>query len=77
MTVEYLVVLERATDEQGRPSNWTAYAPDLPGCIATGDTPEETLATFRQAVVAHLDLMREVDEPIPAPSARAATARVA
>ena len=58
----YAVVFERAE------SNWAAYVPDLPGCITTGATLEETKRSIREAVELHLEAMREVGEPIPDPT---------
>ncbi len=59
----YAVVYEKAA------SNWAAYAPDLPGCITTGATPEETKRNMREAMALHLEAMREVGEPVPPPIA--------
>ena len=42
--VKYLVVYERAS------GNWSAYVPDLPGCVATGKTLDETAETMREAI---------------------------
>ena len=58
----YLVVLEKGE------SNYGAYLPDLPGCVALGDTPEETLALMREALEAHLAGMAEDGDPIPEPT---------
>jgi predicted RNase H-like HicB family nuclease len=60
--MKFAVVFEKA------PSNWAAYVPDLPGCITTGSTLEETKRNIREAVELHLEAMREVGEPIPAPT---------
>lgn len=62
ITKEYAVVLERGEN------NWSAYVPDLPGCIATGKTREETLAMIREAVAFHIEGMRLHGEPIPEPT---------
>jgi predicted RNase H-like HicB family nuclease len=62
---EYLVILERA------PGNWAAYSPDLPGCVTTGATEEETLANMREAIALHIDGMRAEGLPIPPPFSRA------
>ena len=51
--MKYAVVFERA------PGNYAAYVPDLPGCIATGETPEETKRNIREAITFHLDGLRE------------------
>jgi len=61
--MKYAVVFEKAE------SNWAAYVPDLPGCITTGGTLEETKHNIREAVELHLETMREVGEPIPPPTA--------
>jgi len=61
----YLVVIEKG------PTSFGAYSPDLPGCIAVGDTREEVSALMREAVVFHLEGMREGGEPIPEPTASA------
>lgn len=59
---KYAIVIEKAE------RNYSAYAPDVPGCIATGATVEETRRKLMEALVSHLDLMREAGEPIPQPS---------
>jgi predicted RNase H-like HicB family nuclease len=60
--MKYAVVFEKAD------SNWAAYVPDLPGCITTGPTLQETKCNIREAVSLHLEAMREVGEPIPQPT---------
>jgi predicted RNase H-like HicB family nuclease len=60
--VKFAVVFEKAE------SNWAAYVPDLPGCITTGSTLQETKRNIHEAVSLHLEAMREVGEPIPAPT---------
>lgn len=59
---EYAIIIEHAPG-----SNYSAYAPDLPGCIATGDTPEEVKKLMRKAIELHLKGMREDGLPIPEP----------
>lgn len=59
--MKYVVVYEQT------PNNWSAYVPDLPGCVAAGDTREETEQLIREAIVLHLQLMRESGEAIPQP----------
>jgi predicted RNase H-like HicB family nuclease len=54
-------VIEKAND------NYAAFSPDIPGCIATGATVEETLALMKEALVFHLEGMAEDGETIPAP----------
>jgi predicted RNase H-like HicB family nuclease len=64
----YLIVIEGAQGE-----NYSAYAPDLPGCIATGATIEETGREMHDAIAFHLEGLRDVGEPIPEPSNLTAT----
>ncbi len=59
--MRYAVVIERAE------SNYAAYVPDLPGCVATGETLEQTELTIREAIDLHLEGMREDHLPIPEP----------
>lgn len=58
----YAVVIEKAE------SNYAAYVPDLPGCVATGTTVEETERLLREAITLHLEGMREDGVAIPEPS---------
>ncbi len=67
----YLVVIEPA----GR--NFSAYSPDLPGCVATGATREEARARMQQAIALHLQGLREDHLPIPEPAASAEVVEVA
>jgi len=48
--------------------NFSAYVPDLPGCVSTGATIDETQRNIREAIELHLDGMREDGIPIPTPS---------
>jgi predicted RNase H-like HicB family nuclease len=41
-------------------TGYSAYSPDVPGCVAAGDTPEETRSNFQDALLAHFGAMREV-----------------
>ncbi len=59
---EYLVIYE--TGEEG---GWGAYSPDVPGCVAAGQTKEEVEKLMREALPDHIALMREVGEPVPQP----------
>ncbi|MGH7815324.1 MAG: type II toxin-antitoxin system HicB family antitoxin [Candidatus Binataceae bacterium] len=63
----YLVIYERAAD-----GGWGAYVPDLPGCFTLGDTQAEAERHIREAVSAHLELLRARGDPIPEPSTVAA-----
>jgi predicted RNase H-like HicB family nuclease len=53
MSYKYAVIFEQAE------SNWAAYVPDLPGCITTGRTIEETEQNIREAIRGHLQTLRE------------------
>jgi len=58
---KYLVVIED-TD-----TGFSAFSPDLPGCVATGKTRREVEGLMREAIEFHLDGLREDGEPIPVP----------
>ena len=49
-------------------SNYSVHAPDVPGCIATGDTIEETIQMMKEALEFHFEGMIEEGDPIPEPS---------
>ncbi|MCI0518174.1 MAG: type II toxin-antitoxin system HicB family antitoxin [Woeseiaceae bacterium] len=51
-------------------SNFSAYVPDLPGCVAAGSSIEETETLIREAIEFHLDGMRADNQPIPKPTSR-------
>jgi len=55
----FLIIIEEGEH------NYSAYAPDLPGCVATGHTREETEKNMREAIILHLEGMIEDQEPIP------------
>ena len=62
--MRYAVVIEKAE------SNYSAYVPDLPGCVATGATVEEVEQEIRDAIAFHLYGMREDGLPIPAATSK-------
>ena len=62
--MRYAVVIEKAE------GNYSAYVPDLPGCIATGATVEEVESQIREAIEFHLEGMREDGISIPPPASR-------
>lgn len=62
--MRYAIVIEKAT------SNYSAYVPDLPGCVATGQTIEETEQQIREAIEFHLEGLREDGLPIPSPQSQ-------
>jgi predicted RNase H-like HicB family nuclease len=62
--VRYAIVIERAE------GNFSAYVPDLPGCVATGLSVEEVEAAIREAIEFHLDGLREDGLQPPPPSSK-------
>jgi predicted RNase H-like HicB family nuclease len=67
----FLVVVERAG------ANYSAYAPDLPGCIATGDTVDETRRNMQDAIELHLRGLKEDGLSVPDPTSFAEIVEVA
>jgi predicted RNase H-like HicB family nuclease len=65
MTEKYAVIFEQC------PGNWAAYVPDLPGCITTGKTLDETEENIREAIPGHIRTLREFGEPVPRPTSLA------
>jgi predicted RNase H-like HicB family nuclease len=59
--VKYTVVYERTA------RNYSAYVPDLPGCVAAAKTKTETRRLIQEAIKLHIEAMREAGEPIPEP----------
>ncbi len=68
---EYAVVIEDAGE------NFSAYVPDLPGCVSTGATIEEVTAHIREAIVLHIESLREHGEDVPRPISRVSSVQVA
>jgi predicted RNase H-like HicB family nuclease len=62
--MRYAIVIEKAA------SNYAAYVPDLPGCIATGATVEETESLIREAIEFHLEGLKADGLSIPPPSSQ-------
>lgn len=60
---EYLVIFEWAG------SNYSAYVPDLPGCISTGKTLAEIELNIKEAIELYLDTLKEDGQPVPEPTA--------
>jgi len=67
---DYMIVLEKGS------RNYSAYCPDIPGCIATGKTRAKTEKSMREALAFHIDFMREKGEAVPPPSSVGAIVRV-
>ena len=65
MTRKYLIVVEKAD------GNYSAYSPDIPGCVAVGDTPEEVVRNMREAIEFHVQSLIEDKLPVPEPRTKA------
>jgi predicted RNase H-like HicB family nuclease len=61
--MQYVVVFEKAS------SNYAAFVPDLPGCVATGATREEVEQLIREGIQLYIDTLREDGKHVPEPSA--------
>lgn len=59
--MEYIVILERGETSIG------AYVPDLPGCVAVGESREEVLELIREAIELHIESLRDNGEAVPQP----------
>ena len=70
MNLKYTVIFERAQN------NWAAYVPDLPGCMTTGQSIEETTVNIREAIVGHVATLQAYGEPVPQPASVAAEVEV-
>ena len=62
--MDYVVVIEKADD-----GSYSAYVPDLPGCVSCGETLDEVRKLIEQAVNLHIDSLRNHGEPVPPPTA--------
>jgi len=69
--MKYLIILEKTE------TGYSAYSPDLPGCVATGGTPEETEQNMREAIEFHLEGLKLEGFEIPQPSSSSAYIEVA
>ena len=67
---DYTVIFERGE------RNWSAYVPDLPGCVATGPTREETERMIRGAIEFHIEGLKMGGEPVPEPTTEAGVVSV-
>jgi predicted RNase H-like HicB family nuclease len=68
---EYVVIYEQGS------GNWSPYSPDVPGCIATGQTRADVERNFREALEFHIEGLREEGLPVPEPSSQAGTVSIA
>ena len=70
--MNYVVVIEQAAD-----GSFSAFVPDLPGCVSCGDSVDEVTRSIREAIELHIDSLRQHGEPVPQPAAKATFVDVA
>ena len=68
--MKYLIILEPTS------TGFSAYSPDLDGCVAAGDDREETIDLMREAIAFHLEGMAEAGQDIPSPTSESAFVEV-
>lgn len=68
--MRYMVVLEQG------PTSWGAYVPDLPGCVAAGESQQEALLLIREAIEFHLEGLKEEGQHVPTPHSSSAFVEV-
>jgi predicted RNase H-like HicB family nuclease len=68
--MEYLIVVEK-----GKPS-YEAYVPDLPGCVAVGETRREVMKLIRESIALHIEAMIEAGQSILAPASRSEIVKI-
>ena len=68
--MEYLVVVEKGKSRYG------AYVPDLPGCVAVGETRREVIKLIREGIKLHIEAMIEAGEPVPLPTSKSEIIKV-
>jgi len=60
--MHYTVIIEPADD-----GTFSVYVPDLPGCVSTGSTRDEAIESIREAIVGHVQTLKELGEVVPTP----------
>ncbi len=68
---KYLIIIEKTE------TGYSAYSPDLPGCVATGSTSEQTELTMREAIEFHIEGMKAEGLKIPKPSSKSSYVEIA
>jgi predicted RNase H-like HicB family nuclease len=71
-SMEYVIVIEPAED-----GSFSAYVPDLPGCVSCGDTLDELRTNIEEAVRGHIEALRDTGQPVPPPTAMTAKVNAA
>lgn len=69
--MKYLVIIEQSE------TGYSAYSPDLPGCVSTGKTPEETEVSMKEAIAFHIEGLKQEGLSVPEPSSLSAYVEVA
>ena len=69
--MKYLIVIEKSE------TGFSAYSPDLPGCVSTGTTIEETEKNMREAIEFHIEGLKEEGYDIPQPTSRSSYVEIA
>jgi len=69
--MDYVVIIEKGEHSFG------AYVPDLPGCVAAGETREEVMKLIREAIEFHVEGLREDGRPVPPPASSIELVRIA
>ena len=69
--MKYLIVIEKSE------TGYSAYSPDLPGCVSTGNTTEETEKNMREAIAFHINGLKEEGYEIPKPTSRSSYVEIA
>ena len=64
--MKFAIVIEKAKD-----GSFSAYVPDLPGCVSCGDSPEEVKRDIQEAIRLHIESLRSHQEPVPPPTTTA------
>jgi len=70
--MEYVAIVEKAGD-----GSYSAFVPDLPGCVSCGDSVDEAQTLIEEAVALHIEALREQGESIPMPTSKAVTIHAA
>ena len=63
--MRYVVIVEEG------PTSWGAHVPDLPGCIAAGESRDEVVSLIREAIEVHIEGLRKAGEAVPVPHSEA------
>lgn len=69
--MRYLIIIEDTA------TGCSAYSPDLPGCVSTGQTEDAVVANMREAIAFHIEGLKADDLPVPAPTSRSSYVEVA